>query len=254
LENYQGTFILSEDGSIISKIDGFMWFAAPHGNNIYFSNQGDNDYLYCFDLESLAASCLLKKPCSYITAFKDKLYFLDETGCQIHKLDTKTDRITPVLKEEVFSFTLHAGIIYCAFAKGLIEYDLQSNRSSIRTNSIPLCLNYTLSALVFADRSQDFFLSTLKGGQKVPEKIGQIKTQSIAVSESHIYTANLLDNRSIVRVNIENGEAIRFCGEKADKLHIIDNYLYFQNQNDKNAWYKMPLSGGRSIRLLPALV
>ena len=250
LENYQGTYILSDEGNTLGIIDSVMWFAAPLGGHIYYSNQKDNDYLYYLDIQSLAESRLLKRPCSYIAFFEDKLYFLDETDTMIYKFDTNTDKLTPVIKETVFSFILHGGVIYCTFAKGLLEYDLRSNRSTIRTNNVPLCLNYTPSGLIFADRSNDLALSNLNTGQKELKKLGQIKTQSIIADENYIYAANLLDNRSIVRVDIHNGEAIRFCGEKADKLHILDNYLYFQNQNDKNAWHKMPLSGGRSIRLL----
>jgi hypothetical protein len=228
-----------------------MWFAAPHATKIYYSNPRDNDYLYCLDTESLTENCLLARPCGNITVFEHKLYFLDETDSLIYSFDPQTERSTAVLKEQVFSFIIHAGIIYGAFAKGLLEFNLQSRSSAILTDHIPLCLNYTNNGLVFADRSHDCFLSSLDTVKNKPVKINHIKTQSIVTGERHIYAANLLDNSSIIRVDMNSGEAIRFCGEKADKLHIIDGHLYFLNQNDKNAWYKMPLSGGRSIRLLP---
>ena len=252
LENYRGTYILAaEGGDIVGRIDGVMWFAATLGDRIYYSNQKDNDYLYCLDTVSLSERCLLKKPCGNITVFDDKLFFLDETDSLMYEYDPPTAKVTQLMKEKVFSFILREGIFYCAFAKGLLKLDLPGKKSAILTDHIPLCLNHTSNGLVFADRSHDFALSVLQPGQDKPREIGQIKTQSIVAGGLYIYAANLLDNRSIVRVDIDSGEAIRFCGEKADKLHMIDGYLYFQNQNDKNAWYKMPLSGGRSIRLLP---
>jgi hypothetical protein len=253
LENYKGTYILSEDGDIIDCIEGLMWFAAPHGAQIFYSNQKDNDYLYCLDTESLTESCLLQKSCGNITVFDDTLFFLDETDGLIYKFNIQNGKVHPLMKERVFAFILRAGIFYCAFAKGLLEFNFQSEKANVLTDHIPICLSYTSGRLIFADRSQDFALSGLIQGQNEPKKINLIKTQSIVADEHHIYAANLLDNRSVARVDIASGESIRFCGEKADKLHIVGEYLYFQNQNDKNAWYRMSLSGGRSIRLLPVL-
>jgi hypothetical protein len=192
----------------------------------------------------------LASPCSYITLYENKLFFLDETDSQLYKFDLATNKTSIVIKEESLSFIIKAGTIYYATDRGLMEHDLQRGKSSLLTDHIPLCLGYAGSGLIFADRSHDFCLSGLVLGQKEPRKINHIKTQSIATDGQYIYASNLLDNSSIVRVDSISGEAIRFCGEKADKLHIIGNHLYFLNQNDKNAWYKMPLSGGRAIRLL----
>ena len=249
LENYRGTYILSADESIIGMVNGIMWFAAPHNDHIYYSNQKDHDFLYCLDTQSQSESCILKRPCSYITAYADKLYFVDETDSRLYLFCLQTGKATPLLKEAVYSFILQEGKIYGSTAKGLIECDLDNPKGSLLTDHIPLCLNYTSSGFIFAARNSDFYLSALKPGQNEPEKIGCIKTQSIAIGENYIYAADLLDNRSIVRVDMISGETIRFCGEKADKLSIIDGHLYFLNQNDNNAWHKMPLSGGRSRRL-----
>jgi len=254
LEKYRGTYIVSEDGSIIDIINDVMWFIAQHDNHIYYSNQKDNDYLYCLDIKTLTESCILNIPCSYITVFEDKILFLDETDSQVYEFDTKKEKAVPLIKEKIFSFVRGAEVLYCAFAKGLLEFDLRSKKSNVLTNHIPMCLNYTATGLIFADSSYDFALSRLDFGKKEPQIIGNIKTQSLVANEHQIYAANLQDNHSIVRMDASGGAPIRFCGEKADKLHIIENELYFQNHNDKNAWYKMPLSGGRNTRLLSASV
>jgi hypothetical protein len=253
LENYQGTYILAEDGNILDKTDGAMWFASPYGAAIYFSNQKDYDYLYCLDTESLQEKCLLQKPCANIALFEDKLLYLDEADSHVYRFDIQTGKTALLIKEEIFSFILYEGLLYGAYAKGLLEFDLRSGRSKLLTNHIPLCLNYIATGLVFSDRSKDCLLSGLEAGQREPQKINHIKTQSLIADENYIYAANLLDNSSIVRVDMASGETIRFCGEKADKLHIIEDHLYFLNQNDKNAWHRMPLSGGRSMRLLPPI-
>lgn len=252
LENYQGTYILDEDGGMAGKAGGLMWFAAPHGGNVYYSNQKDNDYLYCLNTESLSETRILKRPCGFITVFADNLFFLDETDSLIYEFDLKTDKIAPAMQEKVTSFILCGGVFYCSSSKGLLEFDLRSRKSARLTEHIPLCLSHTSCGVVFADTSRDFSLSILEQKQSEPKAIGSIKTQSLVAGEDYVYAANLQDNRSIVRLSLSGSDAIRFCGEKADKLHIIDDYLYYQNQNDKNAWYKMPLSGGRSVRLLAA--
>ncbi|MCL1905399.1 MAG: DUF5050 domain-containing protein [Clostridiales bacterium] len=253
LENYRGTYILDEECGVAGRIEGLMWFAATLGTSLYYSDQRDKDYLYCLDTESLSENCLLKRPCGYITVFDDRLFFLDETESLIHELDLKTGKTSPVMRERVSSFILWEGAFYCASAKGLLRFGLYGGKGDLLTEHIPLCLAYSALGPVFADVSHNFALSVLKDGQRTPDKAGRVKTQSLAVEGRYIYAADLTDDCSVVRLHTEGGGAIRFCGERAEKLHIIEDHLYFLNQNDKNAWYKMPLSGGRSIRLLPAL-
>lgn len=250
LENYQGTFVLGENDAILKKIAGLMWFGISYGQHIFYSNQKDYDYLYCFDLEVFNEKCLLKKPVSHITLFEEKLLFLDESDRRIYKFDINTGKAVSLLKEQIFSFVVHEGIIYAAYASGLLKYNLHSGKSSVLTDHIPYTLNAAAHSLFFADRSQDFFLSKLEPGDKEPLRINNIKTQSIVVKEPFIYTANLLDNHSIIRLDMDTSSGIRFCGDKADKLHIIGDDLYYLNQNDKNSWYKLSLAGGRSRRLL----
>jgi hypothetical protein len=250
LEHYQGTYILDGAGGLTGRLDGLMWFAVAQEGCIYYSNQRDHDYLYGLDTESLSESCLLKRPCADLAWYGGQLLFTDETDSRIYKYDIQTGHAAALSQEAVFSFIEHAGILYCACAKGLLEMDLSGGDSTLLTEHIPLCLNYTSAGLVFADRSRDFCLSLLPAGQREPLPLNRVKTQSIVAGPQHIYAANLLDNRSIVRLDLKGGEAIRFCGDQADKLHIVDDQLYFLNQNDNNAWYRMPLSGGRSVRVI----
>jgi hypothetical protein len=212
LENYQGTYILGEDGGVEGKIDGLMWFAAPYGNNIYFSNQRNYDHLYCLDAQNLSVNCILKHPCSYLTIFADKLYFLDETDSLLYEMDLKSNRINPLIKDKISSFILCKGACYCACAKGLLVFDLRSGKSTWPMEHIPLCLDHTPGGLIFSDTSRGFVLSSLKTGQREPEVVGCVKTQSLVTAEEYIYAANLSDNRSIVRLTLGGGEAIRFCG------------------------------------------
>ncbi|MCL1975337.1 MAG: DUF5050 domain-containing protein [Firmicutes bacterium] len=250
LENHLGTHVLNEDSQLIGKINGLMWFAASWGEDIYYSNQKDHDYLYCLDTQSLSENCILNWPCSYLTVYADSLYFLHEADNFIYKLELPSHEPTAVIKEEFRSFIIHEGFLYGAQAQGLLKFDMHSTKSSLLTGHMPFCLNLLADVLYYADCAQDYYLCSLCMDEKKPHRVDLIKTQSIISEGNYLYAANMLDNRAIVRINAVNGETIRFCGEKAEKLHIIDNYLYFLNQHDKNAWYKMPLSGGRCLRVM----
>lgn len=250
LEKYTGTYILSEAGNVMDQINGLMWFANQIENNIYYSNQKDNDFLYCLNTENWAEKCVLERPCGNIVAFGADIFFLDEIKSLVYRYEPQTDKMVLFIKEKVSSFILHNGAMYYASERNLKKCCLFGGKIENLADCVPVRMTISRNQLIFADKANHFVLSCLDLVSGNLNKIEKIKTQSIVADEEYIYAANLLDNRSIVRVGILTGETIRFCGEKADKLHILQQYIYFQNQNDKNTWYKMPLAGGRSVRVI----
>ena len=250
LSRYYGTRVVSKDGDVVWSADAVMWFAAGDGNGIYCSNQKDYDCLTYLDAGSMTERRVLNRPCANIIMTEGTVLFLDEEDGYIYEYDPLKDKCAIVVKEQVTSFIIVSDTIYFASESGLKRFDLQHGRHTERLKDcFPVCLNYADGKLIFADKNQDFSLCRLDIGNNKLEAMRDIRTQSINTAEGYIFATDINDGNSIVRLSIDDGAPIRFCGECADKLHIVGEYLYFINQKDSDAWYKLPLSGGRPVQL-----
>lgn len=246
---YSGTRIFSGDGVPVWDTKAVMWYAASDGRGIYFSNQRDFDHLTYLDGASMTESQILKRACFNLVMHDDMVLFIDEEDNYLYEFDPEKNRCALVIKEKVFSFIVVADSIYFASENGLKTFGFSGKRTEKLHDCAPVCLNSADGRLIFADKSHDYAVSCFDIGENKLTVLDRIPTQSIITTEDYAFVSDLSDNNAIVRINILTAESIRFCGESADKLHIIDDYLYFLNQNDNNAWYRIPLSGGRPMRV-----
>jgi len=252
LSKYGGVRVLSEDGATVWEADATMWFAAPDGGGLYCSNQKDFDYLTYLDAGNMSERRVLKRACANLVASSGGVLLLDEEDGYIYEYDPEKDKCAVVVKEMVSSFILVSDTIYFATDVGLKCFNLRSRRAERLVDCSPACLNHADGRLIFADKRQGYAMCRFDIGQNRLEAYDGIRASSIITSGEHIFASNLDDSGSIVRVGVGGGGApIRFCGESTDKLHIIGQCLYFLNQNDNNAWYKVPLTGGRPVPLFP---
>jgi len=178
------------------------------------------------------------------------ILFLDQEDGYVCEYNPVQGKSSYIFREKVFSFILVTDTIYYTSENGLKCFNLHSKRTGKLIDCFPVCLNYLDGQLIFADKYQDFALCRLDISQNKFIVFDEIRTQSIITTDGYIFASNLNDGNSIVRADIITGQSIRFCGESADKLHIIGEYLYFLNQDDNNTWHKVPISGGRPIPVL----
>ena len=249
LRQYSGTHILSEDGAPVWDMKTVMWFAASDGRGIYCSNQRDYDYLTYLDGKNMTESRLLKRACFNLVMFNDRVLFIDEEDGFIYEYDPEKEKCALVIKEKALSFILYSDTIYFASENGLKSFDARGKRINKLHNCAPVCLNYSQGHLIFADKARDYVVSCFDIEHDRLTVMDSISAQSMITKEEYIFVSNLTDDNAIVRININTKESIRFCGENTNKLHIIGDYLYFLNQNENNAWYKIPLSGGRPMKV-----
>ena len=247
--NYSGTRILSEDSIPVWDMKAAMWFAASDGRGIYCSNQRDYDYLTYLDGKNMTESRILKRACLNLAMLNSRLLFIDEEDSFVYEFDPEKAKCALVIKEKVHSFILVSDTIYFASESGLKSMEIRGKRTEKLNDCSPVCLNYSERRLIFADKSRDYAVCSYDTTQGKLTVLDRMPAQSMIATEEYVFVSNLSDNDAIVRININTGESIRFCGESADKLHIIGENLYFLNQNDSNAWYKLPLSGGRPTRV-----
>jgi len=249
LSEYSGTHILSADGVSVWNMKAVMWFAVPDGQGVYCSDQRNFDFLTYLDGNSMEETCVLKRACANLIKSGDTILFLDEEDGFVYEYDPAKKKSSLVIKEKAYSFILNNNVLYFAAESGLKCFNLRNKRTEKLKECVPICLNFSSEQLIFADKNQDFALCRFDISQNKLVVLDDIQTQSIITSEEYIFASNLADSNSIVRVDINTGESIRFCGESADKLHIVGEHLYFLNQNDNNSWYRVPFEGGRPVAL-----
>ena len=245
LSGYGGTLALSRDGAVAWETSAVMWFAASDGRGLYCSNQKDFDYLTYLNASDKTETRLLERACANLVMSDGKVLFLDEEDSCIYEYDPVRGKCSLIIKERASSFILVSGKIYYASENGLKSFDLNGGSVEKLADCLPVCLNFADGHLIFSDELQDYALCRYDIGQCKLVTADGIRAQSIIATEEFIFAANLADGNSIVRVGLTSGESIRFCGECADKLHIIGECLFFLNRNDNNTWYKVSVSGGR---------
>jgi len=250
LSRYSGTYVLSENGETVRNTGSVMWFAAPDARGLYYSDQRNFDYLTYLSAKTMDETCVLERACANIIMRDDTVLFLDEEDGCVCEFDPAKGKSSYMIKEKVFSFILAADKVYYASENGLKCFDLHSRRTGKLEDCFPVCLNFSDGYLVFSDKYRDFTLCRFDVSQNELVVFDDIRAQSIITTEKYIFASNLADGNSIIRTDITTGESIRFCGESADKLHIIGKHLYFLNQFENNAWYRVPLSGGRPVPVL----
>jgi len=250
LSGYRGTIALPQDGSPAWETGAVMWFAASDGRGLYCSNQRDYDCLTYLSGSDRAETRLLKRACANLVMLGSKVLFLDEEDGYIYIYDPERGKSSLVAKETASSFILVSDTIYFASESGLKRFSPNDRCVEKLANCYPVCLNFAGGQLIFADGNKDYALCRYDIGRCKLTVTEGIRAQSIIATEEYIFAANLDDGNSIVRAGLAGGEPIRFCGECADKLHIIGEDLFFLNRNDRNAWYRVSVSGGRPTPVL----
>ncbi len=249
LENYSGTDIIVDNGFTVGKVRGLMWFSNTTQDKIYYSNQADNDYLYCYDISSLMEQCVMQKACYNIMLYNESLLYIDEINNYIYQLNLQSNNTQRLINEQVTSFIILNNNLFYSTHNSFKVFDINLRQARRISDAVPICINILDDKLVFANEVKDYVLSIFNLSNGELYQIDDIQTQSIITDNRYIYAVNDLDNLSITRVDMFAGEIIRICGEKASKLHIIEDYIYFQNLSTQNAWHKMPLTGGQIIRV-----
>jgi len=245
LSGYGGTLAMSQDGATAWEAGAVMWFAASDGRGLYCSNQKDYDCLTYLNGKDRTETRLLKRACANLVMLGGKVLYIDEEDGFIYIYDPVRSKSSLVIKERASSFILVSDTVYFASESGLKRFSPGDRRAEKLANCYPVSLNFAGGQLIFADARQDYALCRYDFGLCKLVVADGIRTQSVIATDEYIFACDLADGNSIVRASLATGAHIRFCGECADKLHVIGEHLFFLNRNDGNAWYRVSVSGGR---------
>jgi len=191
------------------------WFLNTDDEFIYYSNRSDENRLYRKQNPQEEGRVLLKTPCSGLVLFGDGLYFVNENDKTVYRCSTEGRGLTRCSSKETTEFAvLDNGEIY------------------INPAARRLCI--CQERAFFADANNDFVLTSIevKNGEK--EVFANIKPSYINTYGDDVYYADRMRENKIFRL----GSRYSICGDSAECLHVIDEWLYFLA--DKS-WKKVSL-------------
>ena len=210
------------NGGMLAKWHDEIIFARPHewflntdDDFIYYSNRNEENRLYRKREPKEEGKVLVKSPCSGLTLFGDGLYFVNENDKKVYRCSLEGRGVSRCSDRETTEFVvLDDGEVYI--------------NSAVRR----LCA--CGEKVYFADANNDFVLTSIevKSGEKVV--YSSIKPSYINVYGDDIYYTDRMRENRIYRL----GSRFSICGESAECLHVIDDWLYFLSGKK---WKKLSL-------------
>ncbi|MDR2711598.1 MAG: DUF5050 domain-containing protein [Clostridiales bacterium] len=210
------------NGGLLTKWQGEVIFARSHewflnadDDFIYYSNRNEENRIYRKREPKEEGMVLVKSPCSGLVLFDDGIYFINENDKNVYRCSTEGRGTTPHSKKETTEFAV------------LDDGEIYLNPAARR-----LCASR--GRVFFADAANDFVLTAIevKSGEK--EVYSGIKPSYINVYGDVIFYTDRMRENKIHRLDMKN----YICGESAEYLHVIDDWLYFMTGK---IWKKISL-------------
>jgi len=226
--------------------EGIPWFMNNDSNDIFYSDQKQNNGLYKWNIELQSESLILDKPCYGLILHNESLYYIDENNEQLYCYPKNGKKETKVVVEEINNFIIDNDYIYYATPEYIKRCDLSGRNIEKLYDGSAAMMVLIDEKLAFADKKNQNILTILDLNTLTLETITDISVSFINTDGQYLFCANSQNNNNIFRVNPQDGKSIRMCSEHTTHLHIIDGDLLFCVNNE---WHKMSLFGGEAIKI-----
>jgi hypothetical protein len=242
-----GTYIIDKNNGEISKIEDIMWFSNVYNKYIFYSNQKYGNKMYRLDIETYRSEKFLDVPCYQLTIFDNDIFYINELDKKLYSYNLTNNSSNKIIDSQINSFIINAGKIIYNNQNEIALCTTSGRDREVLVNACALRLIFLNNALAFADKKNNYMLTTINihTGQKYTYE--DISTINYNSDGRYIYATNINNGSSIYRIDEDNKACFRIFGDSADYLHIIKDELYFINNKQ---WNKMVLSGGQASQLL----
>ena len=147
-------------------------------------------------------------------------------------------------------FILSKNGIYVSKEDGIYRYNyIGKNPIRILDIRVGEFLVYN-KEIFFTDLDRNHWLGKFSIETGEVQLLNKEYTSNINIFYENLFFINHKDDSSIYRISIDGKDKIKFVNEKADYLHILDNYLIYISIGKKRNWCKVPLIGGRPTGLI----
>lgn len=231
-----------------AKTEGMFWFMNFDGNSVFYSDQKRHHALCRMDFQNQREEFVVSaKPCYGLCLKQDWLYYINENDRKVYYCLTNGKSETKLIDEQVESFILEAGKIYYTTSQGIWTCSERGTEKEAVNDVAASTLLLLGEKLVFTDKHKQHLLIILDLHTNSTEIVDGMAVSSMNTDGRYLYCTNRLNDNSIYRIDPEQGNSIRICGESAEYLHVIENELYFCIERE---WYKMSLDGGKPRKIM----
>jgi len=225
---------------------GMFWFMNYDDNEIFFSDERRNNYLYKWDIHQQSAALVIDKPCYQVLLHNGDLYYIDENDGRLYFCSRNGKHISKIVDEEVNCFIIEDEKIYYATSSYIKRCTLTGYNIEKLINASATALIILNDTVIFADKNNQYILTIFDLNTSNQVTIPEISVSHMNTDGQFLYCTNILSNNNIFRINPKACKALRMLNEQASHLHIIEDELYFCI-NKK--WHKMSIYGGEALKI-----
>lgn len=230
-----------------SKTEGMFWFMNFEGSSVFYSDQKQHHALCRVDFENQREEVILDEPCYGLFLNEDWLYYINENDRKVYRCLTNGKSETKIIGDQVESFILEAGEIYYTTSQGIWRCSEKGGEKEAVNDVSASALLLLGGKLVFTNKNKQHQLTILDLHANSTKIVDGMAVSSLNTDGRYLYCANRLNDNSLYRIDTDQGNSIRICGESAEYLHVIENELYFCI---KREWHKMSLTGGEPQKIM----
>ena len=241
----QGNIIhnkLSQLSNIVG-IDTIPWFINYDSNTnyIYYSNVSKDNYLCRIDLESKEEIILEREPVYLLVNISDELYYINEKDRNLYSYDIGTKKINKLIDEPINTFYIDGETILYSNAKGITRLNNKNGSREVFSKQVAIAICKQDDLICFIDQ-KDYSINYLYEGEF--KRIEDSKTMNLNIYKDCIFYSNANDKSHIYRYSVDSEFNIKFIPERAQYIHIIEETMYYFNQDTKE-WKYVSIFGGK---------
>lgn len=247
IRHYSGTYLLTASSEDKPHLEGMFWFMNRAGDDIYYSDQLQGHRLYRMNLSTQSEERLQDRPCYGLTLSGDWLYYKSENDHKLYRCLLNGKNESRVTDEPIECFVVEGDQVYYGTQQGIRSCHVTGKDREQLSESVAIHLIKIGDTLIFADTKNQYLLTAVHLETGEARVYADMSPNSLNSDGRYVYCANRNNDSSVYRVDLDTGNKIRICGERADHIHILGDTIYFSSGFE---WYKMSLTGGQAEKVI----
>lgn len=216
---------------------------------IYYCNAQKKAALCRMKIEDAEEQIIIKEPIDLLQRKEDKLYFLNIDKKLIYCYSLKERELERVLDTNVNHFLVTKKGILFATDKGLFRCSDDGREKEKLVEGEMIRIVDSEDHIAFIDKGRDYQIGYFALSDQSVKYIEDSRSTSLNIFGEYIFYSNGKDKNHIFRYGIDSEFNLKFIPQPAEYLHVIDQTLYYLNQDHK-AFMKVSVQGGKPMPLI----
>ena len=241
----RGMHWIEPEGSFVQN-EVMPWFICSDekGETIYYSDALKGNCLCKMLMHAPIGQVILEEPVYLLQSYEDHLYYLSEKNRGLYSYSLQEKQARKLIDEEITTFTVGKDAIWYGSSKGIVTCNLKGRESEklCKNEACRIVINET--QLAFVDKSNNYSVAYVKQENGEVATIPGSMATSANLYGDYVFYNHAKDKGHIHRYSMENEFDLKFIPEKADYIHIIGDYMFYLNKEQRQ-WMKVSVQGGK---------